>query len=429
MNQKPLCNTKPKTKARKVSKNPVSAFIAKTYEILEECKYPDIVDWNFEGNAIVIKKPQEFAQTVLNIYFKHKNLTSFVRQLNMYNFHKQRTPKIEHVYFHELFQRDKKYLLSEIKRKNQEQSLSDSQEPAEETDSVDANQDISTIIQEKQVLKRFNNQAVGKISCLEGKIKDLTVQNQTLKNQIWQQDERDKILISLMANILKKYGIPPTELSSMIKSDLKSHTFQLESETNSMSPQASNIAEKSTGTSDETDIFLNLEDYNTEPIIPQTVLNNKINFVEEGQFGHDISPSSYIGKGEKELHWGPYMPQPYVPYIPKTDKDNFCVPKSYKPQFHQVVEKDVNYNNFTQGPRMRLQAYGDTNLGKRMFDERKQGDYMERDSFEVIMKKFEAASSLKKENQNCWNPDMVDHMWIKNKECCQDFNVAFKPAY
>jgi Heat shock transcription factor len=70
----------------------VQSFIKKTFDILEvslsqfiiekkEQKYSDFVCWSEDGTSILIKNPTEFAQKVLPIYFKHNNLTSFVRQV------------------------------------------------------------------------------------------------------------------------------------------------------------------------------------------------------------------------------------------------------------------------------------------------------------------------------------------------------------
>jgi len=51
----------------------------KTYEILENPVYQDIICWNKEGNAFIVKKVNDFSEKVLPKYFKHNNFASFVR--------------------------------------------------------------------------------------------------------------------------------------------------------------------------------------------------------------------------------------------------------------------------------------------------------------------------------------------------------------
>jgi len=60
---------------------------------MQSGKYNDIVSWNAEGAGFVVHDAKSFADRVLPSYFKHSNFQSFVRQLNMYDFHKIRTPK------------------------------------------------------------------------------------------------------------------------------------------------------------------------------------------------------------------------------------------------------------------------------------------------------------------------------------------------
>ncbi|KAJ2817398.1 Flocculation suppression protein [Coemansia sp. 'formosensis'] len=47
-----------------------------------------LISWTADGDCFKVTDPSEFARIVLPAYFKHGNWPSFVRQLNMYGFHK-----------------------------------------------------------------------------------------------------------------------------------------------------------------------------------------------------------------------------------------------------------------------------------------------------------------------------------------------------
>jgi len=66
----------------------LNRFIAKTYLIVNSDE--PTVCWVHGGKSFLIVDPKKFSQTVLPKYFKHNKLTSFVRQLNFYGFHKIR---------------------------------------------------------------------------------------------------------------------------------------------------------------------------------------------------------------------------------------------------------------------------------------------------------------------------------------------------
>lgn len=64
-----------------------AAFIHKLYNMLEDSSISHLITWTPSNESFVITPGEEFSK-VLAQYFKHTNVSSFVRQLNMYGFHK-----------------------------------------------------------------------------------------------------------------------------------------------------------------------------------------------------------------------------------------------------------------------------------------------------------------------------------------------------
>ena len=81
---------------------------------------PDHAVWSNDGTYFTITDRAGFAQNVLRKYFKHSNMTSFTRQLNMYDFRKRRQTYIsnDHSYWHPFFQKGDYQLMEKIVRRN-----------------------------------------------------------------------------------------------------------------------------------------------------------------------------------------------------------------------------------------------------------------------------------------------------------------------
>ncbi|EHK26624.1 uncharacterized protein TRIVIDRAFT_125026 [Trichoderma virens Gv29-8] len=66
-----------------------TAFIHKLYNMLEDTSIQHLISWSSSAESFVMSPSADFSK-VLSQYFKHTNISSFVRQLNMYGFHKER---------------------------------------------------------------------------------------------------------------------------------------------------------------------------------------------------------------------------------------------------------------------------------------------------------------------------------------------------
>ncbi|ROT43307.1 hypothetical protein SODALDRAFT_319793 [Sodiomyces alkalinus F11] len=67
----------------------IPPFVQKLSSFLDEEKNVDLIRWSDKGDSFVVLDEDEFAKTLIPELFKHNNYASFVRQLNMYGFHKR----------------------------------------------------------------------------------------------------------------------------------------------------------------------------------------------------------------------------------------------------------------------------------------------------------------------------------------------------
>lgn len=104
----------------------VPAFLTKLWTLVEDSDTNEFICWSQEGNSFLVLDEQRFAKEILPKFFKHNNMASFVRQLNMYGFRKvmhidtgivkqERDGPVE--FQHPYFQHGQDDLLEHIKRK------------------------------------------------------------------------------------------------------------------------------------------------------------------------------------------------------------------------------------------------------------------------------------------------------------------------
>eukprot|EP00128_Syssomonas_multiformis_P011465 Colp12_sorted_trinity150504_noHs@32723 len=123
-------------------------------QILETPGLEQYISWSDDGTCVCIQNLTDFELYVLPKYFKHKNIRSFIRQLNMYGFKKYKPDAAPNriksecskdmvVYRNNLFDKHKPFLSSNIKRqqsrdvKQRSRSNSTASAKAEPSDSND----------------------------------------------------------------------------------------------------------------------------------------------------------------------------------------------------------------------------------------------------------------------------------------------------
>ncbi|KAH6686751.1 HSF-type DNA-binding protein [Plectosphaerella plurivora] len=161
--------------------NNSSDFVRKLYKMLEDPAYANIVRWGNEGDTFVILETDKFTNEILPKHFKHSNFSSFVRQLNKYDFHKLRrndenneSPygKQAWEFKHSAFRADRKDNLDNIRRKA----------PAQRK--VQNNEDQFTTNQSLNLLQETVYAQQQQVQALQEQFVELSRANKTLVHEV-----------------------------------------------------------------------------------------------------------------------------------------------------------------------------------------------------------------------------------------------------
>lgn len=165
--------------------NPVPAFLTKLWALVENPTCDDLICWDESGKSFHVFDQGRFAKEILPLYFKHSNIASFIRQLNMYGFRKVtnieqglKTEKDDLEFQHPYFQRDQEQLLEHIKRKITHHVPAHPQIKVEPIQTVSVpTEDLSRMVSEV-------NQVKSKQDMMNNKLETMKKENEVLWREV-----------------------------------------------------------------------------------------------------------------------------------------------------------------------------------------------------------------------------------------------------
>ncbi|KAI8893115.1 hypothetical protein BC833DRAFT_609570 [Globomyces pollinis-pini] len=187
---------------RKSNKS-IAAFINKLYNMVSDQQSDQFIRWADNGKSFVVPNHAEFSKVVLPKFFKHNNFNSFIRQLNIYGFHK--VPNIQNgllscnepemmEFMHPNFMKDAPHLLISVTRKVKDET------PVKRETQVD----LSNVLLELTQIKKHQAELTSEISKIQKDNQSMWSQSLQLQDQFTRQkDTIDKIL-SFLASVFSK---------------------------------------------------------------------------------------------------------------------------------------------------------------------------------------------------------------------------------
>uniref|UniRef100_A0A8D3AUS2 HSF-type DNA-binding domain-containing protein n=1 Tax=Scophthalmus maximus TaxID=52904 RepID=A0A8D3AUS2_SCOMX len=158
----------------------VPAFLTKLWTLVEDPDTDPLICWSPSGTSFHVFDQGRFSKEVLPKFFKHNNMASFIRQLNMYGFRKVvhieqggllKPERDDTEFQHPFFVRGQEHLLENIKRKVTNVSS------ARQEDVKISADDVNKILTDVQLMK-------GKQETIDSRIIAMKHENEALWREV-----------------------------------------------------------------------------------------------------------------------------------------------------------------------------------------------------------------------------------------------------
>ncbi|KAI3893579.1 hypothetical protein MKW92_052249 [Papaver armeniacum] len=201
----------------KLNRNSPIEFVSKTYDIVDDPTTDAIISWTESNNSFVIWQPSELEKHILRMRFKHKNLSSFVRQLNNYVslflsfLFPPGSKKVDHdrcEYAHTDFLRGQKHLLTRIRKQESGKVQKQQEQPQGQSSSVSACVEVGKFGLEEEIerLNRDKNVLMQEVVRLRQQQQSTDLQLQTLGQRLQGMEQQQQQMMSLFAKAMQSPG-------------------------------------------------------------------------------------------------------------------------------------------------------------------------------------------------------------------------------
>ncbi|XP_056597744.1 heat shock factor protein 1 isoform X2 [Triplophysa dalaica] len=253
-----------------VAGNNVPAFLTKLWTLVEDPDTDPLICWSPNGTSFHVFDQGRFSKDVLPKYFKHNNMASFVRQLNMYGFRKVvhieqgglvKPEKDDTEFQHPYFIRGQEHLLENIKRKVTTVSN------IKQEDLKISSDNVSKMITDFQLMKGKQESMDSRISALKHENESLWREVASLRQKHSQQQKVVNKLIQFLITLARSNRVLGVKRKIPLMLNDSSSTHSLPKYARQYSLESSPSLSPSSTAFTGTGVFASETSVNTGPII------------------------------------------------------------------------------------------------------------------------------------------------------------------